>query len=97
MSERDGWRHVYHYGYDGALKKQVTSGAFPVYRVVRVDPARRQIYMIASGDSVRPYDRHIYSVALDGTGFTALTSALRDRISQCSHHQAISSSTRTRT
>jgi dipeptidyl aminopeptidase/acylaminoacyl peptidase len=75
MSERDGWRHVYHYGYDGALKKQVTAGAFPVHRVVHVDSARRQIYVIASGDSLRPYDRHVYRVALGGTGFTALTSA----------------------
>jgi len=53
----------------------VTSGAFPVHRVVHVDSTRRQIYVIASGDSVRPYDRHVYRVALDGTGFTALTSA----------------------
>jgi dipeptidyl aminopeptidase/acylaminoacyl peptidase len=75
MSERNGWRHVYHYGYDGVLKKQVTSGAFPVHRVVHVDSKRRQIYLLASGDSVRPYDRHVYRVGLDGTGFTALTSA----------------------
>ena len=74
MSERDGWRHVYHYGYDGVLKQRVTSGAFPVHRVVRVDSARRQVYMIASGDTARPYDRHVYRVGLDGTGFTALTS-----------------------
>lgn len=75
MSERDGWRHVYHYGYDGAVKKQVTTGAFPVHRIVRVDPARRQLYVLASGDAARPYDRHVYRVAFDGTGFTALTSA----------------------
>ena len=75
MSERDGWRHVYHYGYDGTLKKQVTSGAFPVHRVVRVDSAQRQVYLLASADSARPYDRHLYRVALDGTGFAALTSA----------------------
>jgi dipeptidyl aminopeptidase/acylaminoacyl peptidase len=74
MSERDGWRHVYHYGYDGKLKKQVTSGAFPVHRVVRIDSAR-QVYVVASADRARPYDRHVYRVALDGTGFTALTSA----------------------
>jgi dipeptidyl aminopeptidase/acylaminoacyl peptidase len=74
MSERDGWRHVYHYGYDGALKKQVTSGAFRVHRVVHVDSARRQIYMVASGDSAHPYDRHVYRVGLDGKGFKALTS-----------------------
>ena len=75
MSERDGWRHVYLYGYDGALKKQLTSGAFPVHRVVHVDSPRKQIYALASGDSERPYDRHVYRVGLDGTGFTALTSA----------------------
>ena len=75
MSERDGYRHVYHYGYDGKLKKQVTTGAFPVQRVVRFDAARRQVYVVASGDSARPYDRHVYRVALDGTGFTGLTSA----------------------
>ena len=73
MSERDGWRHVYHYGYDGAVKKQVTSGAFPVHRVVHVDSARRQIFVVGSADSERPYDRHVYRVGLDGTGFTALT------------------------
>jgi dipeptidyl aminopeptidase/acylaminoacyl peptidase len=75
VSERDGWRHVYHYGYDGAMKRKVTSGAFPVHRVVRVDSARRQVYLIASGDSARPYDRHVYRVTLDGTGVTALTRA----------------------
>jgi dipeptidyl aminopeptidase/acylaminoacyl peptidase len=75
MSEREGWRHVYHYGWDGALKRQVTSGALPVHRVVRVDSAQRLIYMIASADSNRPYDRHVYRVGFDGTGFRALTSA----------------------
>jgi dipeptidyl aminopeptidase/acylaminoacyl peptidase len=73
MSERDGWRHVYHYGYDGKLKTQVTKGAFPVHRIVRIDSAQRQIYVIASADTANPYDRHLYRVALDGTGFTALT------------------------
>jgi dipeptidyl aminopeptidase/acylaminoacyl peptidase len=42
---------------------------------VRVDQERRQLYVIASGDSARPYDRHVYRVGVDGTGFTALTSA----------------------
>src|SRR5829696_1000679 len=74
MSERDGWRHVYHYGYDGAVKKKVTTGAFAVHRVLRVASAR-QLYVLASADPARPYDRHVYRVALDGTGFTALTSA----------------------
>jgi dipeptidyl aminopeptidase/acylaminoacyl peptidase len=75
MSERDGWRHVYHYGYDGSVKKQLTSGAFVVHRIVHIDSTRRQVYVLASADQARPYDRHVYRVGLDGTGFTALTSA----------------------
>jgi dipeptidyl aminopeptidase/acylaminoacyl peptidase len=75
MSERDGWRHVYHYGYDGVLKKQLTAGAFPVHRVAHIDSASRQVYVVASGDVARPYDRHVYRVGLDGSGFAALTSA----------------------
>ena len=74
MSERDGWRHVYLYGYDGVVKKQLTSGAFPVHRVVHVDSARRRIFVLGSGEAARPYDRHVYRVGLDGTGFTTLTS-----------------------
>lgn len=73
LSERDGWRHVYYYGWDGALKKKVTSGAFPVQRVVNIDSARKQINVVASADSLSPYDRHVYRVGLDGKGFTALT------------------------
>lgn len=75
MSERDGWRHVYYYGYDGQLKRQVTKGAFPVQRVVSIDSVRKQIYVVASADSAQPYDRHVYRVGLDGKGFTALTTA----------------------
>jgi len=75
LSERDGWRHVYYYGWDGTLKKKVTSGAFPVQRVVNIDAAKKQIYVVASGDSSQPYDRHVYRVGLDGRGFTALTKA----------------------
>ncbi|HUR21999.1 MAG TPA: prolyl oligopeptidase family serine peptidase, partial [Vicinamibacterales bacterium] len=62
------------YGFDGALKNKVTSGAFPVHRVAHIDSTRRHVYVIASGDSARPYDRHVYRVGLDGTGFSALTS-----------------------
>jgi dipeptidyl aminopeptidase/acylaminoacyl peptidase len=75
MSERDGWRHVYLYGYDGSMKKQLTSGAFVVHRIAHIDSTRRQIYVLASADQSRPYDRHVYRVGLDGTGFTPLTSA----------------------
>lgn len=66
FSERDGWRHLYRYGWDGAAPRQLTSGAFPVHRVVRVDPASGGIHVIASADAARPYDQHLY--ALSGRG-----------------------------
>ena len=63
FSERDGWRHLYRYGWDGAAPRQLTRGAFAVHRVVRVDSASGQIYVIASADAARPYDQHLYVLA----------------------------------
>jgi dipeptidyl aminopeptidase/acylaminoacyl peptidase len=37
LSERDGYRHLYHYAADGTLKRQVTSGPWEVRTVHRVD------------------------------------------------------------
>ncbi len=73
FSERDGWRHLYRYGWDGAAPRQLTSGAFVVHRVVRVDPASGQIYVIASADAARPYDQHLYAVPAKGGAVRRLT------------------------
>lgn len=73
-SERDGWRHVYHYGLDGKLKRQLTRGAFPVDAVVGVDEARGQVFVKARAEP-HPYHPHLYRVGLDGEGFTRLTEA----------------------
>jgi dipeptidyl aminopeptidase/acylaminoacyl peptidase len=71
-SERDGWRHLYLYGVDGALKRRLTEGRFPVVRIVTIDGTGGWVYFTAHAES-RIYDTHLYRVDFDGTGFQRLT------------------------
>lgn len=73
FSERDGWRHLYRYGWDGGTPRQLTSGAFPVHRVARVDSASGRIHVIASADAARPYDQHLYVLPAGGGAPRPLT------------------------
>ena len=73
MSERDGWNHLYLYdSRTGAVKNQITKGAWPVRAVVSVDEKARQIYFSASGmyPGKDPYFVHYYRINFDGTGMT---------------------------
>lgn len=71
FSERDGWRHLYRYGWDGGQPRQLTRGAFVVHRVVRVEPSR--IFVIASADTARPYDQHLYVLPANGGALRQIT------------------------
>ena len=76
MSERDGWNHLWLYdGKEGAVKNQITSGAWVVRSVERVDEASRRIWFWGSGRNrgEDPYHRHLYRVGFDGKGVVALT------------------------
>ncbi|MGH9969365.1 MAG: S9 family peptidase [Pyrinomonadaceae bacterium] len=70
-SERNGWRHLYHYGQDGKLIRQVTDGKWEVRSFEDVDEGKGLIYMTTTERS------HIaaqpYRIKLDGTGLTRLT------------------------
>ena len=74
LSERDGWRQLYMYDYDGALIARVTRGTYPVQRVVDVDTARKRVYLIASAEE-RPYDTHLYRTDLGEGELVRLTEA----------------------
>jgi dipeptidyl aminopeptidase/acylaminoacyl peptidase len=77
MSERDGWNHVYLIdGATGAVKNQITKGAWPVRHVLKVDEEKRQMWFSAGGMNAGkdPYFQHYYRINLDGTGLTPLTS-----------------------
>ncbi len=79
MSERDGWNHVYLIdGASGAVKTQITKGAWPVRHVLKVDEEKRQMWFSAGGmaparEGKDPYFQHYYRINLDGTGLTPLT------------------------
>jgi dipeptidyl aminopeptidase/acylaminoacyl peptidase len=73
FSERDGWRHLYRYGWDGGAPRQLTRGAFPVHRVERVDSASGRIYAVASAEAGRPYEQHLYLVPAAGGALRRLT------------------------
>ena len=68
-SEQDGWGHLYLYGKNGKLKKQLTSGPFSVRRVVGIDEAKKNIYFIANAkeDGEDPYFQHLYRISIDGS------------------------------
>lgn len=72
MSERSGWRHVYHYDPDGHLVRQVTQGDFPVRRVNGVAPDGT-LLVTASIDPARPYDELLYRTSLAGGPLKPLT------------------------
>jgi len=75
FSERDGWGHLYLYDLaTGRLVNRITGGDWPVLDILRVDDAARTVWFVAAGrDPANPYFRHLYSVRLDGSHFTALT------------------------
>jgi dipeptidyl-peptidase 4 len=69
--ERSGYRHLYLYDLEGKELAQLTKGDWEVFGVQGVDEAKRLIYFTAAEKS--PLERHLYRVALDGSGFTRIT------------------------
>lgn len=75
-SERGGWGHLYRFdARTGALKNAVTTGAWTVFDIMRVDEAKGFVYFTAGGREAgrNPYYRHLYRVNLDGSDLRLLT------------------------
>jgi dipeptidyl-peptidase-4 len=70
-SERSGYRHIYLYDLDGQQLAQLTKGPWEVFSVPAVDEVKGLVYFTAAEKS--PLERHLYRVALDGSGFTRVT------------------------
>ncbi len=68
FSERDNWGHLYLYDLtSGELKRQLTSGNWPVLQLQQVDAENGQIYFTAAtDDGTDPYYHYLYQLALDG-------------------------------
>jgi dipeptidyl aminopeptidase/acylaminoacyl peptidase len=86
-SQRDDWSQLYLYDLaSGRLKNQITSGAGPVTRILRVDEKARVVYFTANGREPGQdlYFAHLYRTGLDGKGYASLTPADRHHIVQLS-------------
>ncbi len=70
-SERDGWRNLYLYAWDGRLVRRVTRGRIVLHQVLRATP--REVFFQASEDGESPYDRHVYRAPLAGGTAKRLT------------------------
>jgi dipeptidyl-peptidase-4 len=61
-SERDGWNHLYLYGADGALKRQLTEGTWQINGVVGMDEGEGTVFFRANAEDLRQW--HLYAVDL---------------------------------
>jgi len=73
ISERSGWRQLYHYDIKGNLILQFTKGDFPIEAVKSVDQENGWVYFTANPDQTRPYDTHLCRISLKGENFKQLT------------------------
>lgn len=72
QSERSGYRHVYHYGTDGTLRRQVTSGEWEVRTLHGVDEKNGWIYFSGTERSVLGQD--VYRIRIDGSALERISS-----------------------
>jgi len=79
-SDKSGWRHLYLFGMDGRLKKQLTSGDWAVcpqpgrmtnVGIALVDEKGRWVYF--TGNQGATTEVHLFRVRLDGTKMQKLT------------------------
>jgi dipeptidyl-peptidase-4 len=73
LSDRSGWRHIYHYGADGKLIKQVTNGDWDVRSLDKVDDGKGTIYFSGAEHSFIANSE--YAIKLDGAGMTRITTS----------------------
>lgn len=72
-SERDGFKHLYHYGRDGKLIRRLTEGAFECDEIAGVDEGARVVYFLSDRDDFK--QQHLWRIGLDGQGGARITKA----------------------
>ena len=71
QSARNGWKHLYLYGNDGQMIRQLTSGRWEVRTLYGVDEKNGWVYFSATKDS--PIAENVYRVRLTGGAPERLT------------------------
>ena len=73
-SERDGYKHIYHYAKDGTLIRQLTRGEWEVTELYVLNPKRKEIYyQSVEGGST---ERKVYAIKLNGKNKRILQGAI---------------------
>ena len=73
-SERDGYKHIYHYAKDGTLIRQLTKGEWEVTELYVLNPKRKEIYyQSVEGGST---ERKVYAIKLNGKNKRILQGAI---------------------
>jgi len=63
-SERDGYKHLYRFNYQGNMLGQLTKGNWVVDSLQAIDEKEGWLYFTGRADT--PLERHLYKVTLDG-------------------------------
>ncbi len=71
LSERTGWKHLYHYDADGTLIAQVTDGEWELRTLHGVDEDTEWVYF--SGTERSPIGGDVYRVKLNGSQLSRLS------------------------
>ena len=71
LSERSGWKHLYHYDADATLIAQVTDGEWELRTLHGIDEDTAWVYF--SGTERSPIGSDVYRVKLDGSQLTRLS------------------------
>lgn len=71
LSERSGWKHLYHYAPEGNLVRQITNGKWEVRSLLGVDERGGWLYF--SGTEHTHIANHTYRIKLDGSSLMRLT------------------------
>lgn len=71
LSERDGYKHIYHFEPDGTLRQRITEGEWEVRSIEHVDEKNGWISFTGMRDS--PIASNYYRVKFDGSDLQRLT------------------------
>jgi dipeptidyl-peptidase 4 len=73
LSEKGGFKHLYHYDRNGRPIRQITNGRWEISSYFGINEAEGYAYFSAIGVDDNWLETHVYRIKIDGTGFERLT------------------------
>ncbi len=70
-SDKDGWRHLYHYSMKGELINRITKGNWRVRSIKEIDEKANIVYF--TGFNKESTNNHLFRVKLNGTGLKQIS------------------------